>query len=127
MSTVEVVLLTPVLVTLLLVGSALGVLVNARMDVNGAARDAARAGALERTHAAALQQARDVAAAGLDGLCASTSVTSVGGSTAFHAGGIFTVELSCRVNLSFAANVLGSTETITVQSAAPLDSLRRAG
>lgn len=126
-SAVETVLLTPLLAVFVVLVAGLGLLVNARADISGAARDAARAGALERSHAAAVTAATTVAGDTLDGLCAATALTSIGGPGQFQPGGMFTVQITCQVNTSFAAGLLGSTTTITARAAAPLDTLRRVG
>lgn len=123
-STVEVVLLTPVLLLFVLFIVGLGMIVSAQSDTYGAARDAARAGSLQRDHAAALAQARRAAKADLEGSCAGgPRVSSV---TGYHAGGMFTIEVSCDVSLS-GLNLLGlgSASTVTGRASAPLDSHRR--
>jgi Flp pilus assembly protein TadG len=124
-TTVETVLLTPLLAALIVLVAALGLMVNARADINSAARDAARAGSLQRNYGDAVAAARTVAAQTLDDLCASVTVASVGGPGAFTEGGMFTIQIHCQVDTSFAAGLLGGDRTLTARAAAPLDTLRR--
>ena len=63
----ELVLVTPFLFLLLLFAVAAGRLVQARLDVDSAAQQAARAASLARTPAAASAQAQEVAQAALAG------------------------------------------------------------
>ncbi|MEV6313644.1 TadE/TadG family type IV pilus assembly protein [Streptomyces sp. NPDC051776] len=124
MSTVEVVILAPVMIMFILVLVAFGQLVDGRGAVDGAARDAARAGSIQKELPTAMAEGRKAAEAGLTDVC-------VGGvdvrktSAGFKPGGLFTVEVSCQIR---GLSMLGldiPTE-LTGRSTSPLDPYRRA-
>ena len=97
----ELVLVTPFLVLLLLLAVAAGRLVQARLDVDSAAQQAARAASLARTPAAASAQATQVAQAALAGqsvTCDPAVITPDTGD--FVPGGQVTVQVTCTVHLS---------------------------
>jgi Flp pilus assembly protein TadG len=126
MSTVEVVLLAPLVITFILVLVIFGELVNTRGTVQGAARDAARMGSLQRDDAAANSSAYTAAVADLGGTCnagpaniAQVDPVSKGPSAAFAPGELYTVEVTCVVNW------FGVRKTFTSYSTAPLDVFRR--
>ncbi len=124
LSTIEVVILAPVMMLFILVIVAFGLLVNGRGQVDGAARDAARAGSLQRDSFTAMQQARSAAAADLTGTCSGpVRVTQI--SDGFQPGGLFTVEVTCRVR-GLAMLGLNVAKQLTGRSSAPLDPYRRA-
>ena len=58
LSTVEVVILAPVMIMFILVLVAFGQLVDGRGALDGAARDAARAGSIQKDHGTAIAEAR---------------------------------------------------------------------
>ncbi|GAA1903399.1 TadE/TadG family type IV pilus assembly protein [Streptomyces sodiiphilus] len=126
LSSIEVVFLAPLIITFILVLVAFGQLVSGRGAVDGAARDAARAGSLERSQGAAMASARRVANGQLDDICVSGTVTVSSSGGAFEPGGLFGVEVSCRVRgldllgLNVATRLTGS-------SSSPIDPYRRAG
>ncbi|MGW7007660.1 TadE/TadG family type IV pilus assembly protein [Streptomyces sp. NPDC054933] len=124
LSTIEVVILAPVMMLFILVLVAFGLLVDGRGAVDGAARDAARAGSLQRDEASAMSQAQAAAEADLSGTC-SGSVTVRQVSSGFQAGGLFTVEVSCQVRGLAMLGLDVGTE-LTGRSSAPLDPYRRA-
>ncbi len=124
LSTIEVVILAPVMMLFILVLVAFGLLVNGRGQIDGAARDAARAGSLQRTEGGAMQQARAAAKADLKSTCGG-AVTVRKMSTGFQAGGLFTVEVSCRVR-GLSTLGLNVATKLTGRSTAPLDPYRRA-
>ena len=79
LSTIEVVILAPVIILFVLILVAFGQLVDGRGAVDGAARDAARAGSLQRSGSAALEQATTVAQDDLAGTCdGPAAVTPIG-------------------------------------------------
>lgn len=134
MSVLEVVLLAPLVIGFILLLVCFGVLVNARGDVQGAARDAARMGSLQRDDQAANQQAQAAATAELGGTCdggpivtqvdpADTAIPS----TEFVASGLYTIRVSCVVSLAGLDWFSLGSQTITAYSTAPLDTYRRAG
>ena len=63
--TIEVVILAPVMILFILVLVAFGQLVDGRGAIDGAARDAARAGSLQKDQGTAMAEARKAAAADL--------------------------------------------------------------
>jgi Flp pilus assembly protein TadG len=124
LSTIEVVILAPVMLLFILVLVAFGLLVDGRGSVDGAARDAARAGSLQRDEASAMSQAQSAAAADLSSTC-SGPVTVRKVSAGFQPGGLFTVEVSCEVR-GLAMLGLNIGTQMTGRSSAPLDPYRRA-
>ncbi|MGH3631485.1 MAG: TadE/TadG family type IV pilus assembly protein [Sciscionella sp.] len=123
-ATVELVLLTPLLILFVLFTVGLGRLAHARALVNDAAAQAARAATLHyldpgQAAAAAQQTASDaLAAAGL--ACASQNTSVQTGDD--RAGGTITVSLTCRVDLSSvtAAGFPGAT-TLQASFTSPID------
>ncbi|MFJ3235169.1 TadE/TadG family type IV pilus assembly protein [Streptomyces sp. NPDC086787] len=98
LSTVEVVILAPVLILFILVLVGFGQLVDGRGALDGAARDAARAGSIQKNSATAMSEARRAAEADLADVC-SGPVSVVKKSAGFHpdVDPFFTVEVSCQV------------------------------
>ncbi|WP_172385766.1 TadE/TadG family type IV pilus assembly protein [Streptomyces sp. MNP-20] len=125
LSTVEVVILAPVMILFILVLVAFGQLVDGRGAVDGAARDAARAGSIQKDLGTAMTEARRAAAANLEDVC-SGPVNVVRKSAGFRPDSLFTVEVSCRVR---GLGMLGLDVPTTLKStfSSPLDPLRRAG
>jgi Flp pilus assembly protein TadG len=131
-SILEVVLLTPLVVGFIMILVCFGVLVDARGTVQGAARDAARMGSLQRDGGTALSMARQTAAADLGSTCTSYTVTQVDPNNktpynGFTVGELYTIEVSCTVDLS-GLNWFGlPAQKIVSYSSAPLDIFRRTG
>ncbi|MFG3258091.1 TadE/TadG family type IV pilus assembly protein [Streptomyces sp. NPDC048172] len=125
LSTIEVVILAPVMMLFILVLVAFGQLVDGRGQVDGAARDAARAGSLQHgDFGVAEAAARDAAEATLQDTCANGVEVQAGGD--YRSGGIFTVEVSCKVRgLGMLGLDIG--KTITGKSSSPIDPYRRTG
>lgn len=123
---VELTLLTPLLLMFLLVVVALGRMATARADVDGAARDVARAASMARDPFAAQQSSRDVAAATLAErgvTCRSLEVTV--DTSAFRAGGWVAADVTCSVDLADLALLrLPGTKAVHARFVAPVDSLR---
>lgn len=123
-STIEVVVLAPLMMLFILVLVAFGQVVDGRNAVDSAARNAARAGSLQRTAPSALAQARHAAAADLADVCSGpphVRKTSAG----FRAGRLFSVEVTCRVRgLSMLGIDIGT--DVTGVSSSPIDPYRRA-
>src|SRR3954470_20099510 len=69
LSTIEVVILAPVMILFILVLVAFGQLVDGRGALDGAARDAARAGSIQKDHGTAMAEARKAAEADLGDIC----------------------------------------------------------
>ncbi|MEU9899347.1 TadE/TadG family type IV pilus assembly protein [Streptomyces phaeochromogenes] len=124
LSTIEVVILAPVMILFILVLVAFGQLVDGRGAIDGAARDAARAGSIQKNHAIAISEARKAAAADLGDVC-SGPVTVNQTSAGFEPDSIFTVEVSCEVR-GLAMLGLDVPTTLTASFSSPIDPLRRA-
>ncbi|MET8011451.1 TadE/TadG family type IV pilus assembly protein [Streptomyces sp. NPDC005271] len=124
LSTIEVVILAPVMMMFILVLVAFGQLVDGRGAVDGAARDAARAGSIQHDYGVAMSEARKAAEADLGDVCEGSPQVSMSGSS-FEPGGFFTVEVSCRVRgLGMLGLDIGS--TIKGRATSPIDPYRRA-
>ncbi|WP_423835594.1 TadE/TadG family type IV pilus assembly protein [Streptomyces tubbatahanensis] len=126
LSTIEVVILAPVMILFILVLVAFGQLVDGRGAVDSAARDAARAGSLQHgSHAAAMTAAQQAATATLKGTCAGGVTVRDAGSD-YRSGGLFTVEVSCRVR-GLGMLGLDIAKDISGRSSSPIDPYRRTG
>jgi Flp pilus assembly protein TadG len=122
-STIEVVILAPLLMMFILVLVAFGQLVDGRGALDGAARDAARAGTLQRDSGSAMEQAQAAAEADLEDVCTG-AVKVTKESAGFEAGSLFTVQVSCQVRgLAMLGLDIGT--TLTAQSTSPIDQYRR--
>jgi Flp pilus assembly protein TadG len=127
-ASLELVLLTPLLLVLLLLIVQGGRYAQARSDVDSAARDAARAGSLERSPAAAADAAEEAAErllADRHVVCADLEVDL--GDTDFRPGGTVEVTVSCAVDLSDLTG-LGLPSSVTFDStfSEPVDVYRGA-
>ncbi|MDO0926315.1 TadE/TadG family type IV pilus assembly protein [Streptomyces sp. TG1A-8] len=123
LSTVEVVILAPVMILFVLVLVAFGQLVDGRGALDGAARDAARAGSIQKDHATAMAEARRAAEADLSDVC-SGPVSVVQTSAGFAPDTLFTVEVSCRVR-GLAMLGLDVPTRLSASFSSPLDPYRR--
>ncbi|MEU0245974.1 TadE/TadG family type IV pilus assembly protein [Streptomyces sp. NPDC006235] len=123
LSTIEVVILAPVMILFILVLVAFGQLVDGRGALDGAARDAARAGSIQKDHATAMAEAEKAAAANLTDVC-SGPVSVVQTSKGFEPDTIFTVEVSCQVR-GLATLGLDVPTTLSASFSSPLDPFRR--
>ncbi|WP_239569070.1 TadE/TadG family type IV pilus assembly protein [Streptomyces sp. G44] len=125
LSTVEVVILAPVMILFILVLVAFGQLVDGRGAIDGAARDAARAGSIQKEHGTAMAEARKAARADLADVC-SGPVSVVQKSTGFDekVDPFFTVEVSCEVK-GLAMLGLDIPTTLEATFSSPLDPYRR--
>ncbi|MEV7078760.1 TadE/TadG family type IV pilus assembly protein [Streptomyces sp. NPDC093516] len=123
LSTVEVVILAPVMILFILVLVAFGQLVEGRGALDGAARDAARAGSIQKNHALAMAEAKKAAEADLADVC-SGPVSVVQTSRGFEPDTIFTVEVSCQVR-GLAMLGLDVPTRLTASFSSPLDPFRR--
>ena len=125
-ATIELVLLTPVLIVMLLFVVALGRVASARQDVDAAARDAARAAA----------NARSASAASADGNTAARAALGEGGVTCrtlavdvrisdFRADGFVTASVSCTVDLGDLTGLhIPGSRSITSSFTVPIDQYR---
>jgi Flp pilus assembly protein TadG len=123
LSTIEVVILAPVMILFILVLVAFGQLVDGRGALDGAARDAARAGSIQKDHATAMSEAKKAAQADLSDVC-SGPVSVVQTSAGFAPDTIFSVEVSCQVR-GLAMLGLDVPTTLKASFSSPLDPFRR--
>ncbi|MEG3628956.1 TadE/TadG family type IV pilus assembly protein [Streptomyces poriticola] len=123
LSTVEVVIIAPVMILFILVLVGFGQLVGGRGALDGAARDAARAGSIQKDHATAMAEARRAAEADLADVC-SGPVSVVQKSQGFEPDTLFTVEVSCEVR-GLAMIGLDIPTTLSASFSSPLDPYRR--
>ncbi|WP_323384911.1 TadE/TadG family type IV pilus assembly protein [Streptomyces calidiresistens] len=122
----ELVLLAPLIITFVLVLAGLGQMVSGRNAVDGAARDAARAGSLERTAAEARAASTAVVGDQLERVCVPGSVRVRPTGSGHEPGSLYAVEVSCRVR-ALAMLGLPITTTVSSTSASPIDPYRRSG
>lgn len=126
----EMVLLTPLMITFVLALVGLGRVVEAQSQVDGAARDAARAASLSRSRPAARVSADDAARGTLTGTkgkpwCQAAPNTDVDFSQ-WRRGGQVSVAVHCTIDLS-GLSLAGFSvhKTMTGTATAPIDTLRR--
>jgi Flp pilus assembly protein TadG len=123
----ELTLLTPVLVmVLVLVAVVAHRVVDARLRVDSAAHQAARAASIERSAAGAERAAGDLAVAALGSAEPSCAGISVATDTSdFRAGGTVSVTVSCSVDLTggLLLGVPGRTD-VTATATQPVDTFR---
>lgn len=128
-ATLELVVLTPVLLALVMLTVAAGRIVNSEAIVDGAARDAARAASLQRSIATARTAAEDAVAASFGDhsvSCRTTNVRVVGdfGAPAGTPAAV-RVEVGCRVALSdVALPGLPGSKTLRAEYTSVLDTFR---
>jgi Flp pilus assembly protein TadG len=124
----ELVLLTPLLILMLLFVVALGRLASARLDVDGAAAQAARAASIARDPSAATAMAQQTAtsALGSEGVtCGHLTVTT--DTAQFAPGGSVAVTVTCSVGLSDLSGLrLPASESISSTSTSVIDTYRAA-
>lgn len=123
---VELTLLTPLLLMFLLLVVALGRMATARADVDGAARDAARAASIARDPVSAQQSSKEAAATTLAErgvTCRSLEVTV--DTSAFLPGGWVAANVTCSVDLADLALLrLPGAKAVHARFVAPIDTLR---
>ena len=96
-SSVEVVIIAPVLVVVVLLMVAFGTAVSARSDLENAANAAARAGSLQRSYPAAVAAAGQVLEQDLGSACAGGAHPSWPAPASFTPGGDFVIHIDCAV------------------------------
>lgn len=125
-TSVELVLLTPVLVGLLLLTVAFGRIQNARADIEAASRNAARAASLERSAPAARFAGEGAAVAELDASgydCTSRHIDV--DTTGFAPDATVTVTVACKVALADVTGMgIPASLTLVAQFSEPLDRFR---
>jgi Flp pilus assembly protein TadG len=124
--TAELVLLTPLLILLLLFVVALGRLAGARLDVDGAAAQAARAASIAADPSAAAAMARQTVSAALgsdDVTCGQLTVST--DTAQFSPGGSVAVTVTCVVGLSDLTGLrLPASESVTSTATSVIDIYR---
>lgn len=121
---VEVVILAPVLVAVMMLVVGFGRYVDRSADVEAMARDAVRAASLQRDEASAVAAAQAIVSSTTPSGVTCQPVGNIGGD--FVAGGIISVEVSCEVSFNGLGFIgLPGGATLTGESSAPLDELRR--
>ena len=122
----ELVLLTPLLIVMLLFVVALGRLAGARINVDGAAAQAARAASIATTPGGATAAAQQSAAAALGSDHVTCATLQVATDTArFAPGGSVTVTVTCAVALSDLTGLrLPVTERVSSTAASVIDTYR---
>ena len=122
----ELVLLTPLLILMLLFVVALGRLAGARLDVNGAAAQAARAASIARDPSTATAMAQQTATSALgsdDVTCGNLTVST--NTSQFEPGGQVAVTVTCTVALSDLVGLrLPAAETVSSTSTSVIDTYR---
>ena len=124
----ELVLLTPLLIVILFFVVALGRLAGARLEVDGAAAQAARAASIARDPATATAMAAQTATAALGSdhvTCVHLGVVT--DTAAFAPGGEVTVTVTCTVDLADLTGLrLPPAESITASATSVVDTYRQA-
>ena len=122
----ELVLLTPLLILLLLFVVALGRLAGARINVDGAAAQAARAASIASTPGAATAVAQQAATAALGADHVTCATLHVATDTArFAPGGSVAVTVTCAVSLADLTGLaLPATEQVSSSAASVIDTYR---
>jgi len=124
-STIEVVILAPIMILFILVLVAFGQLVDGRGAVDGAARDAARAGSIQHDQSIAMAQAVAAVQADLDDTCVDGTLQVSQTSAGFEPDTLFTVEVSCTIR-GLGSLGLDIQKTLTTTASSPLDPYREA-
>ena len=124
----ELVLLTPLLLLMLLFVVALGRTVSARLDVDGAAAQAARAASIARDPATATAMAQQTATTALGSDNVTCGHLTVNTDTAdFTPGGQVQVTVTCTVDLADLVGLrLPASQTVTSTSTSVIDVYRSA-
>ena len=125
-ATAELVILTPLLILFLLFVVALGRLASARLEVDGAAAQAARAASISQSPSTATAMAQQTASAALSSdhvTCAQLSVDT--DTSQFTPGGSVAVTVTCTVNLGDLTGLrLPASESISSQATSVIDTYR---
>lgn len=120
----EIVLITPVLLLLLLFVALCGRYAVARGELDGAARDSARAASLTRTEGDARSAAQATADAGISAGLPCDSISTEIDTAEFRAGGTVTVRLICSVKTSDLGLLGVGPRTMTASATDVVDEFR---
>lgn len=124
MSTIEVVLWTPIIAGFFMLMVTFGFLVNSYGDIQNAASDAARSGSLQRDPIDAQNASLVTAQDDLPTQCAGGPGVSPD-ENAFLPGNLYTIQLTCTVSLGGLDWFSIGSKTFVVTASAPLDAYRR--
>ena len=122
-SSVEVVIVTPILVLVFLVMVAFGHAVTVRSDLTNAVNAAARAGSLQRSYTAAIAAAQHVLDADLGGECDGGPHPTWPAPGSFTAGGNFVIHVDCASPL-LGLPALPPDVTLRAVGVSPIDAFR---
>jgi Flp pilus assembly protein TadG len=124
--TVELVLVTPLLILFLFLVVAFGRLASSRIDVSGAAAQAARAASIARDPTSATAAAEQTATAALADESVTCANLNVATDTAdFTAGGTVSVTITCHVDLADLAGLrLPASTAVTGSAVSSIDTYR---
>ena len=128
----EMVLLTPIFLAFIVLLAGAGRMVDAKSEVDGAARDAVRAASIARSEPEAASMAAQAADQSLGGMswCAGGPTTVLdGANTNWGNGGQVAVIVTCTVNLGDLGffKMFPGTKTMTGRSVAPIDTFTYRG
>ncbi|GAA0387969.1 hypothetical protein Acor_84220 [Acrocarpospora corrugata] len=118
--TAETVMLAPIFLLFLMFLVGAGRVVEAQGEVNGAARDAARAASVQRSEDAAVAAAEQTAQSVLGDDCP-PQVSMAG--TEWVEGGVVAITVTCELDLDFLG--FGTTTRMSGNSVVPLEQFRR--
>jgi Flp pilus assembly protein TadG len=126
--TMELVIMTPVLLAFILLLVAMGRIVDAQSQIDGAARDAARAASIGRDETSARGLADQAAQTSLSGTWCKGAPLATPDFSQWHAGGQVSVSVRCDIDLSGLSLIgIGPSKTMTGKFTVPLDTFRRVG
>jgi len=130
-TTVEMVIIAPLLIIMVLFVVGLGRLASTREVIDGAARDGAREASMARNASDAVGRAQAVVQDTLQGrqvTCQSLHVNTDATRTTFQPGGTVTVDVSCTVaNQDVVLSGLPGSATLHGTFSAPIDQYRGVG
>lgn len=120
----EFVIMVPILVLFMALLAAVGRIVEAQGQLDGAARDAARAASIAQSSGAVAQgDAQTAADSDLVGVstCVGQPRVTFGGGTDLVPGGVVNVVVTCQVSLPALSFIGFETRTVTGHASAPID------
>ena len=127
----EMVLLTPIFLAFIVLLAGAGRMVDAKSEVDGAARDAVRAASIARSEPEAETMAAQAASQSLGGKswCVGGPSTSLDGATSWGPGGRVAVTVTCHVDLGDLGffKMFPGSKTFTGRAIAPIDTFTYRG
>jgi Flp pilus assembly protein TadG len=127
-ATIEMTLIAPLLILMLLLVVGFGRVAYSRGQVDGAARDGARAASIARSESAATEAARKAVSAHLQASSATCRTYDVGVDTSqFEPGGWVAVDVTCNVSLGDLSLLrIPGTKSVHERFVSPIDLYRGA-